>query len=182
MDFELPAAVAVLKRTPGTLRALLSGLGEEWTRGTEGPETFSPFDVVGHLIDAEETNWIPRAKVLLARDPAATFPQFDRFRHRQRNAGRDLASLLDEFATLRGENLELLASWQLTPEQLASSSNHPEFGRVQLRQLLATWVVHDLGHLAQIARVMAKQYRDEIGPWAAYLPVVTDRERDSGRS
>ena len=182
MDFELPAAVAVLERTPGTLRALLFGLGDGWTRGHEGPETFSPFDVVGHLIDAEETNWIPRAKVLLARDPAATFPPFDRFRHRQRNAGRDLASLLDEFATLRAENLELLASWQLTPEQLASSSNHPEFGRVQLRQLLATWVVHDLGHLAQIARVMAKQYRAEIGPWAGYLPVVTDRERDSDRS
>lgn len=181
MEFELAEATSVLERTPATLRALLGGLGDEWTRGDEGPETFSPFDVVGHLIDAEETNWIPRAKVFLAREPAGTFPAFDRFRHRQRNVGRSLESLLDEFATLRAANLELLRGWDLTPEDLSLSNEHPELGRVELRQLLATWVVHDLGHLAQIARVMAKQYRSEIGPWAAYLPVVRDRER-AGRS
>jgi len=177
MEFELLQAVAVLERTPATLRALLTGLGDEWTAGNEGPETFSPFDVVGHLIDAEQTNWIPRAKVFLAQASSGAFPPFDRFRHRERNVGRSLASLLDEFKALRTANLELLGSWNLTPELLSLTNDHPELGRVEFRELLATWVVHDLGHLAQIARVMAKQYRDEIGPWAAYLPVVSDRER-----
>lgn len=177
MDFELTSALAVLERTPGALRTLLEGLDDEWTRADEGPDTFSPFDVVGHLIDAEETNWVPRARVILARDPAVGLPGFDRFRHRERNRTRDLASLLDEFASLRGANLELVRSWHLTPELLALTSDHPDLGRVALRQLLATWVVHDLGHLAQVSRVMAKQYRDAIGPWADYLPVVTDRQR-----
>lgn len=174
--FDLTSATLVLERTPATLRALLSGLGDEWIRGDEGPATFSPFDVVGHLIDAEETNWVPRAKVILSQDPAASFPAFDRFRHLKRNVDRTLASLLDEFAALRSANLALLESWRLTPEKLALTSDHPELGRVELRQLLATWVVHDLGHLAQVSRVMAKQYREAIGPWAAYLPVVHDRE------
>lgn len=180
MTFDLPAAVAVLERTPDTLRSLLSGLGDEWIRADEGPGTFSPFDVVGHLIDAEETNWLPRAEAFLSRDPAATLPPFDRFRHKQRNVGRGLGSLLDEFAALRAASLKTVASWRLAHDSLSLSVNHPELGRVELRQLLATWVVHDLGHLAQVARVMAKQYRDEIGPWAAYLPVVSDRERGGG--
>lgn len=164
----------VLRRTPGTLRELLGDLDEAWSRATEGPETFSPFDVVGHLIDGEETDWIPRARIILARGPDPVFAPYDRFRHRTRNAQRSLGSLLEEFARLRAANLEVVRSWQLTETQLDLPGTHPSLGRVTLRQLLATWVVHDLGHLAQVARVMAKQYREELGPWAAYLPVVTD--------
>src|SRR5437867_7025014 len=172
MDFDLDASIAVLARTPGALQVLLDGLGEAWVRGTEGPETFSPFDVVGHLIDGEETDWIPRARIILARGPDLRFQPYDRFRHRTRNAGRSLESLLAEFAQLRGANLELLRSWNLTARELELPGEHPSLGRVTLRQLLAAWVVHDLGHLAQTARVMAKQYRNEVGPWAD--PVLTD--------
>ncbi|HEX9705053.1 MAG TPA: DinB family protein [Gemmatimonadales bacterium] len=172
--FDLGQATDVLRRTPATLSALLDGLTEPWVRGTEGPDTFSPFDVVGHLIDAEEDDWIPRARVILSQGPDLTFTPFDRFRHRTRNVGRALASLLDEFARLRAANLELLCSWKLTAHELDLPGEHPSQGRVTLRQLLATWVVHDLGHLAQVARVMAKQYRDDVGSWAPFLPVLTD--------
>jgi DinB superfamily len=151
-------------------------VGEGWARGTEGPDTFSPFDVVGHLIDGEETDWIPRARIILAQGPSRRFEPYDRFRHRSRNAQRTLASLVAEFENLRSANLDLVRSWQLTDQQLALEGEHPSLGAVTLRQLLATWVVHDLGHLAQVARVMAKQYRAEVGPWVEYLPVLTDHE------
>jgi hypothetical protein len=130
---------------------------------------------VGHLIDGEETDWIPRARIILARGPNPAFEPYDRFRHRDRNAHRSLTSLLEQFGRLRAENLGLLGSWQLTDADLELLGAHPGLGRVTLRQLLAAWVVHDLGHLAQVTRVMAKQYREAIGPWAPYLPVVTDR-------
>lgn len=174
MDFDLDLSLQVLHRSPATFRALLDGLGEPWVRGTEGPDTFSPFDVVGHLIDGEETDWIPRARIILARGPDLRFVPYDRFRHRARNVGRSLISLLDEFARLRAANLELLRSWQLTALDLDLPGEHPSLGRVTLRQLLAAWVAHDLGHVAQAARVMAKQYRDEVGPWIPFLPVLTD--------
>ena len=176
MNFELAASIDVLARTPATLRALLGGVGDAWARGTEGPKTFSPFDVVGHLIDGEETDWIARARIILARGADRRFQPYDRFRHRARNTGRTLESLLDEFAELRRANLELLRSWNLTAAELALRGVHPSFGEVTLRELLATWVVHDLGHLAQVARVMAKQYRDAVGPWTPFLPVLTDHE------
>ena len=172
--FHLELSIDVLRRTPVTLLGLLSDLDEAWTRATEGPETFSPFDVVGHLVDGEETDWIPRARIILARGPNPAFAPYDRFRHRARNAQRSLGSLLDEFAQLRAANLDVLRSWQLTEPDLDLPGAHPGLGGVTLRQLLAAWVVHDLGHVAQIARVMAKQYREEIGPWVPYLPVVTD--------
>jgi hypothetical protein len=174
MDFDLDQSLAVLQRSPATLRALLEGLEEPWARGTEGPETFSPFDVVGHLIDGEETDWIPRARIILAQGPSRRFEPYDRFRHRARNAGRSLPSLLGEFARLRAANLELLRSWQLGARELDLPGEHPSLGGVTLRQLLAAWVVHDLEHLAQVARVMAKQYRDAVGPWVPFLPVLTD--------
>jgi hypothetical protein len=177
MNFDLALSTGVLQRTPATLRALLDGLDEPWVRGTEGPETFSPFDVVGHLIDGEETDWIPRARIILARGPSLRFEPYDRFRHFARNVDRSLTSLLAEFARLRAANLELLGSWKLTARELDLPGEHPSLGRVTLRQLLAAWVVHDLGHLAQVARVMAKQYREEVGPWVPYLPVLTDHER-----
>jgi hypothetical protein len=176
MRYDLESCMDVLRRTPGTLRGLLMGIEDPWARSNEGPDTFSPFDVVGHLIDGEETDWIPRARIILERGPDPTFTPYDRFRHYTRNAGRTLESLLDEFARLRAANLELLASWKLGETELALAGNHPSLGPVTMRQLLATWVVHDLGHIAQVARVMAKQYRDEVGPWVEYLPVLTDHE------
>jgi DinB superfamily len=176
VEFDLELSIEVLARTPGTLRALLDGLSEPWIRGTEGPETFSPFDVLGHLIDGEETDWIPRARIILARGTDPQFEPYGRFRHRERNRGRTLGPILEEFSKLRAENLELLRSWQLTGEVLDLSGIHPTFGRVSLRELLAAWVVHDLGHIAQIARVMAKQYKGAVGPWVPFMPVLTDHE------
>ncbi len=174
MNFDLDLSIEILRRSPATLRALLDGLGAPWARGTEGPETFSPFDVVGHLIDGEETDWIPRARIILAKGPDLRFAPYDRFRHRARNSGKSLESLLAEFASLRATNLDLLRAWKLTAQELDLPGEHPSLGRVTLRQLLAAWVVHDLGHVAQVARVMAKQYRDEVGPWVPFLPVLTD--------
>src|SRR5688500_20139133 len=136
MNFDLALSTDVLRRTPATLRALLDGLDEPWVRGTEGPETFSPFDVVGHLIDGEETDWIPRARIILARDPRVRFAPYDRFRHYARNAGRSLQSLLEEFEQLRGANLELLTSWKLTARERDLPGEHPSLGAVTLRQLL----------------------------------------------
>jgi len=176
MRFELESAIDVLRRTPPTLQVLLDALDEPWARGHEGPDTFSPFDVVGHLIDGEETDWIPRARIILARGADPRFVPYDRFRHRDRNASRSLEALLLQFAELRAANIELLRSWRLGDAELDLPGNHPSLGRVTLRQLLASWVVHDLGHVAQVSRVMAKQYRDEVGPWVQYLPVLTDHE------
>jgi hypothetical protein len=175
MEFSLDHTLDLLRRTPGTLTALLTGLPEGWTQGNEGPDTFSPFDVVGHLIDGEETDWVPRARIILAGDPTASFAPYDRFRHRTRNAGRTLQSLLEEFARLRAANLERVGGWKLTTAQLALRASHPSLGSVTLQHLLATWAVHDLGHLAQVTRVMAKQYAGEVGPWKEYLPVLSDR-------
>ena len=177
MRFDLARAVPVLRRTPSVLDALLRGVDEAWARGTEGPETFSPFDVVGHLIDGEETDWMPRARIILAGGPDPVFEPYDRFRHRARNAGRTLPSLLDELAKLRAANLAELEGWRLGEAQLALPGRHPGLGAVTLRQLLAAWVVHDLEHVAQAARVMAKQYKDEVGPWVPFLPVLTDHEK-----
>jgi DinB family protein len=174
MTFDLERTIDVLRRTPATLRALLDGLDEPLIRGTEGPETFSAFDNVGHLIDGEETDWMARARIILAQGPSIRFEPYDRFRHRTRNAGRTLPSLLDEFERLRAANLETLRSWRLTDAQLDLPGEHPSLGRVTLRQLLATWVAHDLGHLAQVSRVIAKQYAAEVGPWVQFLPVLTD--------
>lgn len=176
MEFRLDHAIDVLGRTPATLRALLEGAAEPWIRGREGPDTFSAFDNLGHLIDGEETDWIPRARLILAGGPDVRFEPYDRFRHLTRNADRSLDSLLSEFARLRSANLVLLQSWQLNSGQLDQPGEHPLLGPVTLRQLLAAWVVHDLGHVAQIARVMAKQYRDAVGPWVPFLPVLTDHE------
>jgi hypothetical protein len=173
--FDLARSIEILERTPAALNALLDGLPEPWVRGTEGPDTFSAFDNVGHLIDGEETDWMTRARIILSKTPDKRFAVYDRFRHYQRNAGRSLSSLLSEFAKLRAANLKELTSWRLSDRELALTGLHPTFGAVTLRQLLAAWVVHDLGHVAQISRVMAKQYRDEVGPWVPFMPVLTDR-------
>ncbi len=176
MDFDINHALEILSRTPAALQSFLGGLTDPWIRGVEGPDTFSAFDVVGHLIDGEETDWMERARIILDRGPDPRFTPYDRFRHRARNVGRSLDSLLDEFARLRNANLDEVRSWQLTSADLDLTGIHPTFGRVTLRQLLSAWVVHDLGHVAQAARVMAKQYRDAVGPWVRFLPVLTDHE------
>jgi hypothetical protein len=172
MDFDLSAGTAVLERTPHALRAMLAGLPPAWTDANEGPETWSPYVIVGHLVHGERTDWIPRARLILAQGAERRFAPFDRFAQLRESQGRPLAELLDEFARLRAESLATLAAWRLTDAQLALQGEHPEFGPVTLRQLLSTWVAHDLGHLAQTARVMAKQYREAVGPWRAYLPVM----------
>lgn len=177
MRFDLERASQVLGRTPATLRALLSGLDDAWLHADEGEGTFSPFEVVGHLLEAERTNWLPRARVIRAGDPGASFPPFDRFAHRRIHAGRPLEDLIDEFAAARRESLAEVASWGLDEAALDARANHPEFGPVSLRQLLATWVVHDLGHLAQVVRVMAKRYGQDVGPWERFLPILRDRPR-----
>jgi hypothetical protein len=173
MDFALSSGIAVLSRTPATLRAMLDGLPPDWTDATEGPETWSPYVIVGHLIHGERTDWIGRAKIILDQGANRRFEPYDRFAQFRESQGRSLTDLLDEFAQLRAANLHTLEGWHLGEEQFALEGEHPAFGAVTLRQLLATWVVHDLGHIAQIARVMAKQYRDAIGPWSEYLPIVT---------
>ena len=172
MDFELTTASAVLERTPHVLRALLSGLSPAWTDADEGPETWSPYVIVGHLIHGERTDWIPRARIILDQGTDRRFTPYDRFAQFHESQGKTLADLLDEFERLRAGNLATLAGWRLTDAELALEGEHPDFGPVTLRQLLATWVAHDLGHLAQTARVMAKQYRDAVGPWRAYLPIL----------
>jgi hypothetical protein len=172
MDFQLTHAIEVLERTPSTFRALLGGLPEAWTAANEGPETFSAFDNVGHLVHLERTDWVPRARIILAQGAERRFSPVDRFAQKHESQGKSLAQLLDEFARLRAGNLEIVRGWGLSDDQLALEGEHPALGRVTLRQLLATWVAHDLGHVAQTARVLAKQYRDEVGPWRAYLPVL----------
>jgi hypothetical protein len=172
MDFDLAAGTAILERTPNALRALLAGLPPAWIDATEGPETWSPYVIVGHLIHGERADWIPRAQIILAQGQNRRFTPFDRLAQFRESQGKSLAELLDEFARVRAESLATLASWRLSEAQLALEGEHPEFGAVTLRQLLATWVAHDLGHIAQTGRVMAKQYRDAVGPWRAYLPVM----------
>jgi hypothetical protein len=173
MDFDLGHGLAVLERTPGVLRALLAGLPEVWTRQNEGPETWSPREVVGHLIEGERTDWIPRARIVIAQGSSTAFEPFDRTAHQSSmSVGAPLEKLIETFARLRAANLATLRAWQLTPAQLELTGIHPEFGSVTLRQHLSTWVAHDLGHLVQITRTMARQYRDAVGPWRAYLSVL----------
>lgn len=172
MGFDLTAGTAILERTPATLRAMLAGLPSEWTDATEGPETWSPYDVVGHLVHGERTDWIPRARVILAQGDERRFTPYDRFAQFRESKGKTLLNLLDEFEHLRRENVLTLNGWKLGEEQMRLTGEHPAFGTVTLGQLLAAWVVHDLGHVVQAARVMAKQYREAIGPWREYLQVV----------
>ena len=151
---------------------MLAGLPPAWIDATEGEETWSPYVIVGHLIHGERADWIPRARIILAQGHDRRFTPFDRFAQFRESEGKTLGELLDEFERLRAESLETLMGWRLTDAQLSLEGEHPAFGPVSLRQLLATWVAHDLGHIGQIARVMAKQYRDAVGPWRAYLPIM----------
>jgi uncharacterized damage-inducible protein DinB len=174
MPFELDHTIRILARTPDVLRVLLDGLSEGWWHHTEGPDTWSPFDVVGHLIHGEETNWIPRAQIILERGESRQFEPFDRFAQFADSEDKSPRQLLDEFAQRRARSVETLRAWKLSDADLDRRGRHPEFGSVTLRELLATWVVHDFGHLGQITRVMAKRYGGAVGPWKAYLRVLGD--------
>ena len=171
--FVLDEAVTILGRTPATLDALLRGLPDVWIGAHEGGDTWSPFDVIGHLIHGERTDWIPRVKIVLERGESTPFDVFDRFAQFAASEGRTLAGLLDEFTLLRRENLRQLTALHLTDADLDRRGGHPALGVVTLRQLLATWVAHDLDHVMQIARVLARQYSDEVGPWRAYLRIIS---------
>ncbi len=173
MNFELASARAVLARTPVVLDSWLRGLPAEWINDNEGPETWSPYDVVGHLIHGERTDWISRLRILLEHGPARAFDPFDRFAQFRESEGKSLDQLLDEFARQRAANLETLDTTSISSESLSSPGLHPSLGPVTLRNLLATWVAHDLGHIAQIARVMSKRYANDVGPWREYLPVLS---------
>jgi hypothetical protein len=172
MELQLKQAVEILEQTPQTLHSLLAGLSGPWILANEGPDTWSPFDVVGHLISGEETDWIPRLKIILQHGEDVTFTPFDRFAFFEKSKGKTLSELLETFARLRLENLRILAELKLEPRHLELKGTHPEFGTVTLGQMLATWVVHDLGHTEQIIRTIAMQYRDQVGPWEAYLSIL----------
>lgn len=172
MNFDLAETLDFLARTPAVLDALLRGTRPSWHAASEGPDTWSAWDVMGHLIHGEETDWVPRARIILVHGETRPFEPFDRFAQADRFAGWPLEKLLDRFAELRRENLETVRGWHLTESQLALPGRHPELGPVTLRQLLATWTVHDLNHIAQISRVMAKRSTDEVGPWRAYLSIL----------
>jgi len=172
---DLGEIVAVLARTPAGLKALLEGLPDTWVNATEGGETWSPYDVIGHLIHGERTDWIPRARHILAGE-ARPFDPFDRTAQFKESRGKSLGELLATFAELRRENVAALSGMNLKEDDLGRRGLHPELGEVTLGQLLATWVVHDLDHVAQIARTMAKAHADATGPWSVYLSILRDRE------
>ena len=171
--FALEDAAAILGRTPAMLDAMLRDLPEGWATANEGGVTWSPYDVIGHPIHGERTDWMPRARIILEHGEARPFDTFDRFAQFEVSKGRLLASLLDEFTSLRQQNLRDLAALRLTERDLDRRGTHPELGIVSLRQLLATWTAHDLDHVVQISRVLARQYSDEVGPWRAYLRIIS---------
>jgi hypothetical protein len=172
MAFDLAEGVAVLERTPATLEALLGGLSETWIAGNEGPETWSPYDVVGHLIHGDRTDWLGRVEIILSTKADKTFTPFNRFAQFEESKGKSLTDLLAEFKVVRAESLARLRALHLTPADLDKTGTHPTFGTVTLRQLLSTWVAHDLDHIVQISRVMAKQIGSDVGPWLAFLKVL----------
>jgi hypothetical protein len=172
MVFNLVQATDILSRTPIILKSLLSNLPTEWVFGNEGDQTWSPFDVLGHLIHGERTDWLPRIRIILQAGESETFEPFDRFAQFEASKGKSLEDLLSSFAESRSANLEALNKLNITAEDLVRRGKHPELGTVSLEELIATWVVHDLDHLAQMTRTLAKQYKEAVGPWEAYLSVL----------
>ena len=175
MDSRVSEAVQVLERTPEALRGLLAGLSDPWLRADEGRGTFSPLDVLGHLIHGEETDWMPRLRIILHEGEAQAFTPFDRLGFREAYGGKPVGELLSVFAELRARNLTALRGLDLDAAKLELTGQHPALGRVTLAQLLATWVVHDLGHLRQVVRAMAGRYRDAVGPWREYLRIRDEK-------
>jgi predicted CopG family antitoxin len=171
MKFQIEQAVEILRQTPEALNSLLGNLSDNWTEKGDS-ENWSPFDIVGHFIHGEETDWIPRAEIILAQGENRTFMPFDRFAQFEKSKGKSLSELLETFAGLRKENIEILQKMNLTGEQLKLKGIHPELGEVNLEQLLSTWVVHDLTHIRQIVIVLAKKYSENVGVWKEYLSIL----------
>lgn len=171
MNFTLEKSIEILERTPHVLNTLLKDISYDWSSKNEGGDTWSPYDILGHLIHGEKTDWIPRLKIILSGKSERNFEPFDRFAQFEESKGKSLAALLEAFVTLRSQNIAYLKSENII-ENLNATGVHPAFGEVTLRQLLSTWVVHDLNHIAQISRVMANQYKEDVGPWIAYLKIL----------
>jgi len=179
MEYQLEKAIEILERTPKTLNALLLDISSEWTQSNEGIDTWSPYDVIGHLVHGEKTDWMPRLEIVLSNDDTnKTFEPYDRFAQFTMSKGKDLPQLLNEFEFLRNQNLKTLMAKDLTQEDLTKTAIHPSLGPINLKNMLAAWVVHDLGHITQISRVMAKQYKNEIGPWRQYLTIVNHTPKE----
>ena len=172
MDYNVQKSLQILRRTPKTLKALLIGLSSDWTSQNEGPNTWSPFDVVGHLIHGEKTDWIPRAKIILGNKKDKTFETFDLTAQFNDSMGKTMKELLEDFEKLRNKNIEILKGMKLTEKDLNKTGIHPELGEVSLKQMLATWTAHDMAHIYQISRVMARQYEDAVGPWKGLIKVL----------
>ena len=172
MKFQIEKAVEILSQTPSTVKSLLGNLSDDWTANALDSESWSPFDVVGHLIHGEETDWIPRAEIILAQGENLTFEPFDRFAQCEKSKGKTLDELLDTFAATRTKNLVILREMKLTEEKLRLKGIHPELGEVTLEQLLATWVVHDLNHIKQLVTVLADRYAESVGVWKQYLSIL----------
>ena len=173
MRYNIEQSLEILSRTPDSLHALLSGLSPEWTQQNEGPETWSPFDVIGHLIHGEKTDWIPRAKIILG-EGDKNFVPFDRFAMFEASKGKNLEQLLTEFKELRKQNIAELKKLNISESDLEKTGIHPVFGAITLRNLLSTWVTHDLNHIYQIVRVMAKHYKEEVGPWPPWIRILNE--------
>ncbi len=172
MKYSIPQSIEILERTPAVLNALIAGLSDGWVMNNEGPETFSPYDVIGHLIHGEKTDWVERAKMILEFGNSKTFIPWNRFAQYEESKGKTLQQLLDNFSAVRKENMHWFKSLNLTENDLEKTGLHPVLGEVTLRNLLSTWVVHDLTHIAQITRVMAKQYTEEMGPWPQFFRIL----------
>jgi len=172
MQFDINKSIQILSKTPQILEVLLSDISDDWVYNNEGEDTWSPYDVLGHLIHGEKTDWITRAKIILSDTENKTFESFDRFAQMEDKAKNSMADRLQEFKQLRAENLETLKALELDELKLIQKGIHPELGEVKLVELLSCWTVHDLGHFAQISRVMAKQYKTEVGPWIQYLTIL----------
>ncbi|AJO16342.1 MAG: DinB family protein [Bacillus sp. (in: Bacteria)] len=174
MNFQLEEAIEILERTPQTLSQLLTGLSSPWISCNEGEDTWNAFDVVGHLIEGEKNNWLPRIKLIVTEGATEPFPPFDRFSQLNQNDGKTMEQLLNEFADIRRANLKTLQQIIDPETDFEQTGMHPEFGIVKLREQISTWVAHDLTHISQIARVLAKRYQDDVGPWRAYLRILAD--------
>ncbi|MCG8327313.1 MAG: DinB family protein [Chitinophagales bacterium] len=172
MTFNLSDSIVLLSRTPLILRSLLDGLPDPWVNNNDGAHTWSPYDIVGHLIHGEKTDWIPRARIILSDQKDKTFVPFDRFAQNEESKGKSIEQLLSEFSKLRAENVEELKAMNITSEKLKMTGIHPELGVATLAQLLATWTAHDLNHIRQMTRVMARNYKEEAGPWRAYMSIL----------
>ena len=172
MKFQIEQVVEMLSQTPATVKSLLGNLSDDWIENAPDSENWSPFDIVGHLIHGEETDWIPRAEIILAQGENTTFEPFDRFAQLEKSKGKTLSELLETFAAARARSLDVLREMNLDEEKLQLKGNHPELGEVTLEQLLATWVVHDLTHIKQIVTVLAHKYAENVGVWKQYLSIL----------